>query len=120
MKMNPEVKARWVAALRSGEYQQTRGRLYRDGAMCCLGVLCDIHAKEHGLKWEPEGSRVTYLESTGLPPLPVLEWAGLGFDENPKLVIADHCMPVAEHNDGGSGVKPRTFAEIADAIEAQL
>ena len=24
-KLNPEVKARWVAALRSGEYKQARG-----------------------------------------------------------------------------------------------
>lgn len=48
-KMNPEVKERWVAALRSGKYRQTRGTLNEgDVSFCCLGVLCDTE----GLGWE--------------------------------------------------------------------
>lgn len=41
-RLNPEVKAKWVAALRSGKYVQGTGRLCRDGKYCCLGVLCDV------------------------------------------------------------------------------
>lgn len=37
--MDAELKAKWVAALRSGEYQQARGVYYKNGAYCCLGVL---------------------------------------------------------------------------------
>lgn len=44
--MTPELKAKWIAALRSGEYKQTRGRLLRnwrgEDRFCCLGVLCEI------------------------------------------------------------------------------
>lgn len=43
---DPELKAKWVAALRSGEYQQVRGMLKGISgdtpAFCCLGVLCDV------------------------------------------------------------------------------
>lgn len=40
--MNPELKAKWVEALRSGEYTQGRGWLCREGKYCCLGVLADL------------------------------------------------------------------------------
>lgn len=41
--MDQELKQRWLTALRSGDYQQGRGRLktHRD-TYCCLGVLCDV------------------------------------------------------------------------------
>jgi hypothetical protein len=34
-----ELKDKWIEALRSGEYEQGRYCLYRDGSYCCLGVL---------------------------------------------------------------------------------
>lgn len=45
--MNPEVKAEWLAALRSGAYKQAQARLFdpETGGYCCLGVLCDIAEK---------------------------------------------------------------------------
>lgn len=43
--MNADLKQRWVAALRSGDYAQGQDRL-RQGEKpfeyCCLGVLCDL------------------------------------------------------------------------------
>jgi hypothetical protein len=48
---DPEVKAKWVTALRSGNYKQGEGRLrsqswigtgWGQPEFCCLGVLCDI------------------------------------------------------------------------------
>lgn len=39
--MTPELKARWIEALRSGEYRQARNAMNRDNeSYCCLGVLC--------------------------------------------------------------------------------
>jgi hypothetical protein len=75
-KMNPEVKARWVAALRSGEYKQGKGALRLNNKFCCLGVLCDLYGDDYDA--------------------------------------------LSAHNDGTSQFPPRTFAEIADAIEEQL
>lgn len=42
--MENTIKGKWVAALRSGEYEQTQGALVRDfetgnPTYCCLGVL---------------------------------------------------------------------------------
>jgi hypothetical protein len=115
--MNPEIKARWVAALRSGEYEQGKGKLNQGGAMCCLGVLCDLHARETGGAWEHVTSGIAYYSgSPNYLPEQVREWAGL---PEPRLGAfvrigrASEALPV--HNDAF-----RTFAEIADAIEAQL
>lgn len=64
-KMNPEIKAEWVAKLRDPSTQQTKGVLNRivedvvyryspdsrevlPVGMCCLGVLCEI-AVEQGV-----------------------------------------------------------------------
>lgn len=43
-KMDKKIKAKWLEALFSGEFKQTRGRLKneRSGGMCCLGVLCNV------------------------------------------------------------------------------
>ena len=43
--MKPEAKAKWVAALRSGEYKQGDNWLYNpvSGKYCCLGVLLAVH-----------------------------------------------------------------------------
>jgi hypothetical protein len=37
--MNEQIKQRWIEALRSGEYEQTQGRLRDETGYCCLGVL---------------------------------------------------------------------------------
>lgn len=43
MKMNQEIKEKWLAALRSGKYKQGKTVLRsQDDCYCCLGVLCDI------------------------------------------------------------------------------
>lgn len=43
MALKPEVKKEWLAALRSGDYKQTRGLLCNaKGEMCCLGVAFDV------------------------------------------------------------------------------
>lgn len=44
VKIDPILKARWVAALRSGDYAQGR-EVFLDSVTnqyCCLGVLCEV------------------------------------------------------------------------------
>jgi hypothetical protein len=115
-KMNHEIKAHWVAALRSGEYKQTHRKLTdNEGSYCCLGVLCDLYARTKGVGalYDLESD-----EHSELPNDAVLSWAGMSI--NDRLSIGGLAMQLYEHNDGGCGRDPRTFAEIADAIESQL
>ena len=130
--MNSEVKAKWLEALRSGEYKQTAYTLrgYNDG-FCCLGVLCDIYAKEFGGSWEwGYSEEYTYsfipivdeeeqdFVTTDLPDC-VVEWAGL---EESSPQVADpfregevaFCT-LASLNDNG-----RDFEFIADLIDRDL
>lgn len=60
--MDPELKSKWVDALRSGKYKQGRGYLCRDDAYCCLGVLCDISGIG---EWKnvPDENGLTYVTS---------------------------------------------------------
>lgn len=50
MKMNAELKQKWINALRSGEYIHGKGRLKKieDGCTkhCCLGVLVEVIGHE--------------------------------------------------------------------------
>lgn len=39
-----EFYTKWVAALRSGDYEQARGSLTHNyTSFCCLGVACEVH-----------------------------------------------------------------------------
>lgn len=82
MSMKPEIKEKWVAALRSGKYEKGRGRLnYGNKQFCCLGVLCEVALAE-GLELKkemlPDASDPVFYDggSTFLPEN-VRAWAGL-------------------------------------------
>ena len=123
--MNPEIKAKWLAALRSGEYQQGQNWLKNGkGGFCCLGVLCDLYRKEIGKGgWEIYyESRIFTLDDAKAPyypPTRVIDWAGLGESwealNKIRITIDGTENSLAEHNDQG-----KTFSQIADAIEDQI
>jgi hypothetical protein len=53
--VNKELKAKWVAALRSDKYKQGRRSLHNtSGEFCCLGVLCEVSKLG---KWVPNISK---------------------------------------------------------------
>jgi hypothetical protein len=55
--IRPEIKTKWVNALRSGKYSQTKSCLKDDKGFCCLGVLTDIYISEHeNAEWEKVSS----------------------------------------------------------------
>jgi hypothetical protein len=117
-RMDPTIKAKWVAALRSGEYQQAHGTLRAPNAhncMCCLGVLCDLYAKESGgTHWS--GLTLGAKDEEVHGPV-VAAWAHLLPEAG--VSIGGKEARLYDHNDGNT-VPARTFAEIADAIEQQL
>lgn len=97
MSMNPELKAKWVAALRSGEYRQVSGRLRKGDGFCCLGVLCTVA----DMPITQDGE--TLVETGDYGPLDAL----LG---------REHVLQLYRMNDNSR----RSFQEIADYIEANL
>jgi hypothetical protein len=44
--MNPEIKKRWIDALKSGDYNQGTESLCCNDSFCCLGVLCDLYIQD--------------------------------------------------------------------------
>lgn len=118
--MNQEVKEKWVAALRSGKYQQAGGHLRDGDQFCCLGVLCDISGMGTWAAAVDDDERSTFITTTGdrasgTLPFEVQDWAGLTSSTGDPVYIAGDKFELAGHNDGGA-----TFEQIADAIEAQL
>lgn len=119
--MNPEVKQKWVAALRSGEYNQGQGCLRNDDdSYCCLGVLCDLYAKEQNNHyWRiDECDHMMYNFDGRLqfpPPSVWKDWAELEIDD-PFVPYEDSkLLQLSSLNDDGL-----TFEQIADLIEENL
>lgn len=111
--MDKNFKAKWIEALRSGDYTQARETLNDKGAMCCLGVLLDVS----GLgEWNgntyivfDDGDRTT------------LEGDLCSFRGKFDITREEQGMLI-HMNDGTEQFKdtPQSFTEIADYIEAKL
>ena len=129
--MNQDVKQKWIAALRSGDYKQTREQLRRNGenSYCCLGVLTDLYDKDETVKSEDRWCGDLYSYTCGeakykaesVLPQPVMEWAGLE-EYNPtvrySLDTTDSeldILSLAYLNDH----EKLSFKQIADLIEEQ-
>ena len=134
MPMNQEIKAQWVEALYSDDYEQGQEYLTkRQGdtfTFCCLGVLCDlavkagvdVTVKEHK---EAGFDYVVYNSKSGTLPRSVMEWAGLT-ESSPAVNYEGGQIALTDLNDGtedGDGnvdLPPQPFSEIAACIEASL
>jgi hypothetical protein len=112
--MNPQIKQKWVDALRSGDYQQTQRRLHDENGFCCLGVLCDLYGKEHNVEWNlaNNGHNYEFQKFESYLPSSVMKWADLEYRNPP---VNDEESTLVRLNDSGS-----TFAQIANLIEEQL
>ena len=125
-KLKPEIKSRWVAALRSGEYQQGIAALRpTSDTFCCLGVLCDVVMPEMGLTWGKSTSRKTINGQNGNIPSLILEYISddinnhYMFNKNPCVdnkTGYEASTSLTALNDSGNA----TFSQIADLIEEQL
>lgn len=117
-KMNPEVKAKWINALTSGEYAQTVGGFLVDEVggdfeYCALGVLADIRRKE--LK-----KGMSFFDSGNTLPLKVAKWAGFDSETfNDGDIIVDRTSrysSIIEMNDEAQ----YSFKEITKIIDTNL
>ena len=138
--MNENAR-KWVEALRSGEYKQTKSYLRTKKGFCCLGVACDLYAKETGEGEWNDGSDGTNIagssywyafissknkrkETAGLPVY-VMEWLGIRdqLGDYSKKVDVHFSSPVKEMIEysslGGMNDTGSSFAEIADVIESE-
>lgn len=138
--LNPEIKEKWITALESGEYPQTRSCLNDKNGFCCLGVLTDLFIKETGRgKWqcapgatigECPNAVVTKRddeEEISVLSIPdaVLEWA-FG-DANPMKEFR-HFANLVRMNDGyvmwvgaeRTEHPSQTFTDIAQYIKENL
>ena len=128
--MNPEIKKRWVEALRSGEYEwgttRLRVEVKESGEMmyCPLGVLCDLYSKDMSIKWaryydrHARGGFVFYQIHGSIDFLPpqIVEWAEVE-DLDPDLEgRLEEFSTVSEMHDSAH-YSPE---DIAGFIEAQL
>lgn len=115
--MNPEIKAKWIAALTSGEYEQTRNYLHRiDDGYCCLGVLCEVMDPgqwRNGICINAYGGKYVPIDAdpqkdfTSFPPFKLLDAAGLS-DAQAQML--------ARMNDN----EDASFGEIAQYIRTHL
>lgn len=111
--MDAEIKAKWVEALRSGEYQQARTVLRSlDDKFCCLGVLCQIVEPDRWVLRTSEKCHSVY-GVTSVPPEEITDPVGL---DNAAI----HTLWQMNDGDPRAHIAPRSFAEIADYIEKTL
>lgn len=86
--MKKAIMEKWTETLASGRHRQVTGSLKapkgsKAYGYCCLGVLCDIYAKETGKgAWVDaehggKGFRVGHITREGTLPEAVQKWAGL-------------------------------------------
>jgi hypothetical protein len=115
--MRESLKRAWIAALRSGDYAQARGRLCyvsgSDQSFCCLGVLCEVA----GLPRSIANSGAVFYAADGVGALPTHFAAQQGISPTVVLQISDHTRTtLVDLNDE----EKLTFSQIADTIEYLL
>jgi len=114
--MNKENVAKWVAALRSGEYKQGQRALrYEDltgeTRHCCLGVLCEL-----------AGIEITNSQDKLPRAYPAAQWLGIETTtdnlENGVTVVGSlDGEPPTMHYLSGINDQGVSFERIADLIE---
>lgn len=116
--MSPELKEKWVAALRSGKYTQITGSLEEPlnskVSNCCLGVLCRVTEND------PYGEFLDY-ERDEFTCVSYGEVLTPAFREHIVLNI-EYVTTLVSMNDGMGEYtdNPQTFSQIADWIEINL
>lgn len=106
-----EVVKRWVAALRSGEYKQHQKALrsHAKNSFCCLGVLCDLAAKDGGADWY---AKTWFLGNQADLPVVIARFIVKPGDEyRAESIVGEY----AKDNDFGA-----SFSQLADRIEKEL
>lgn len=120
--MNPRIKKKWVAALRSGLYKQGMHQLRNNkNEFCCLGVLCNLHAQAHPEFAKQNTCAQIYDNQSAVPSKRVRDWAELKLTARYSVPHASIHWQGKTYGDliyaNDSGVP---FSVIADFIEANF
>ena len=95
------MQVEWLDRLASGETVQGKGRLIHNGAMCCIGVSCDMFAERLGMVVsDDDGAKAYDRERDYAPPkivmaIGLLNSSGTTRSEAPKTSLAyknDHAL----------------------------
>lgn len=99
----------WVEALRSGKYQQCKGRLNNGAGFCCLGVACDLIDSGAWVESEMTDGAFEYQGEANVLPWMVEQMYAM------KSNVGNYSYhaSLTELNDDGAD-----FKTIADVIEA--
>ena len=108
MVINQDQLRIWIAALRSGQYQQTNGSLNNDQGYCCLGVACKVLIPADKLVLN-NGGFIYGAYPDEQPEAP--QWLKNINDD--FMIHGKHFRSLANLNDS----KTFTFAQIADELE---
>ena len=104
----------WVDALRSGKYKQAKEALKTTtGAMCCLGVLCELA----GVEWEKSGvgRKILPVDATAhVATRQAMEFVGLRKPSGDFTNEIWGLTSLADLNDDG-----KRFKTIANIIESE-
>jgi hypothetical protein len=112
-KLPPDLKKEWLAALRSGRYPQGRGRLLRDGAYCCMGVLAVIAGYDLSVLRGQED-----LSAISCPLLG--DWGRGPEDGNFFPTDSESWTTTQRYLAGLNDGARKSFHEIADWVEENL
>lgn len=105
-----DIRNRWMEALRSGKYKQTRYKMQDSEGYCCLGVLCDV-VDPDGWKASPfAGLAFLHNGNEVYPPAEVQAKAKLNYGELYGEIPDSRWL--AKLNDNFQ----LSFEEIAEAI----
>jgi hypothetical protein len=104
--MDAQLKAKWVEALRSGDYKQNRYNIgnVRSKNLCCLGVGAVV--------CEPETQDFQETDEA----VKILAKYGVDGSRDEKGVFSGSVMELIRLND----FEEKSFSEIANYIEANL
>jgi hypothetical protein len=132
-RMKKDLKERWLAALRSKDYEQGRNYLAKialngNRYHCCLGVLCDLATKDEVISQEVSSLEpgrlhrlIGFAGALSLPGNEIDVWTGLEVTATDSSRNDGEAYPIdfytvlAEKNDQGA-----TFEEIADFIDKNV
>lgn len=124
--MNKERFNIWLRALKSGKYSRGVNRLRVSNTLsdlvsyCCLGVACDLAAKDLGISWEGDEFGGACI---ALPDL-VADWLGI----NPEIIVCfsngEKYFHVMDENGRSSNIcnvndysKKENYDEVVEALE---
>lgn len=106
MEPNKRQLKKWIAALDSGEYEQWKGEMQRNGKYCCLGVGCKIMIPGNKQKVD-NMKRLVGCSPISQPFAP--QWL--------KDINGDFCLKTGRSLIALNDWEGYTFSEIATLLE---